>query len=261
MAKAREKLLSPVRPNIGVQEAYRAALDDLIRRMNASLEYWLRASYRANEPEIAQDASPARELNARMTQLAAKWQKTFNDAAPDIAKTFAGASMSHADRAMQAAVRKAGMSVKFKMTATANDALQAVIAENVGLIRSIASEHLTDVQGILMRAVSGGHDLGVMSKELQDRYGVTKRRASLISRDQNAKANAVITRVRQQDLGVTEALWVHSAAGRHPRPSHVAADGKKYDIAKGMYIDGEWIRPGELINCRCISRSIFKALG
>jgi uncharacterized protein with gpF-like domain len=108
--------------------------------------------------------------------------------------------------------------------------------------------------------VQAGRDLGYLSKELQDRYGITKRRAALIARDQNNKATAVITRVRQQELGVTECVWLHSHGGKHPRPSHVAADNKKYDVSKGMFLDGKWTWPGVEVNCRCVARAVIPGL-
>jgi SPP1 gp7 family putative phage head morphogenesis protein len=257
----RNQTLDPVRPNVGIEAAYRKALDEAIREMHESILYWLRAGYRANEPEVlAMDKSPARELDERMQRLTRRWQRNFDRPAPKLAKYFATAATQRADAGMQAALRKAGFTVKFKMTAAANDAFQAVVAENVGLIKSIAQEHLQDVQGILMRSVASGRDLGTMTKELEARYAVTRRRATLIARDQNNKASAVITRVRQKEVGVTEAVWLHSHGGKHPRPSHVAADGKKYDIDKGMWIDGEWILPGQKINCRCLSKAVVPGL-
>nr|WP_277347156.1 phage minor head protein [Collimonas pratensis] len=134
------------------------------------------------------------------------------------------------------------------------------MSEQVGLIKSIASQHLTEVQGLVMRSVADGRDLGTLAKGLEDRYGITKRRAALIARDQNNKATATITRVRQDSLGITEAVWMHSHAGKHPRPSHVAANGKRYTIKEGMYLDGVWTWPGREIGCRCISKSVIPGL-
>jgi uncharacterized protein with gpF-like domain len=88
-------------------------------------------------------------------------------------------------------------------------------------------------------------------------YPVTANRAVLIARDQTNKATAVITRTRQIELGLKEALWVHSGGGKTPRPSHMRANGERYKIAEGCVIDGVPIQPGELINCRCVSRPIL----
>lgn len=228
--------------------------------MHGSLLYWLRAQYRATPPEMAQDASPARVLQAAMRRLARRWQRRFDDAASELAAWFATTATERSDAAMRTILKKAGMTVQFRMTAPVNDVLQATTAENVALIKSIASQHLTQVEGIVMRSVSAGRDLGTMAKDLEQSFGVTKRRAAFISKDQNNKATANITRVRQTELGITEARWVHSAGGVHPRASHMKAgrEGLVYEIAKGALIDGEYILPGQLPNCRCVSRSIIK---
>lgn len=229
--------------------------------MHRSLVRWLTAAYRANEPElVAMDRSPAVELQNAIRKLARRWQKRFDDLAETLAKQFAGEALRYSDASFKAALKKAGFTVQFKMSGAANDAYRAVIGENVGLIRSIASEHLSEVEGLVMRSVQNGRDLGFLAKALEARYGVTRRRAALIARDQNNKATAVITRVRQLEAGITEAIWMHSHAGKHPRPSHVAADGKRYDVKKGMLIEGEWILPGEKINCRCVARAVVPGL-
>ncbi|MEX3555269.1 MAG: phage minor head protein, partial [Burkholderia gladioli] len=181
----------------------------------------------------------------------------FDKSSEKRAERFADEAMGAADSALKENLRKKGFSVRFSMSREANDVYRATIAENVGLIRSIASEHLDKVQGLVMRSVTQGRKLDELTVELAKRYAITKKRVAFIARDQNNKATAVITRVRQRELGITQARWMHSAGGKEPRPSHVAANGKLYDIDKGMYLDGEWIRPGELPNCRCVSQSVI----
>lgn len=250
-------VLRPVHANRGVEAAYRRRLEKLVEQMQRSIAYWVRAAYRQNEPEVAQDESPAMALRKRMNRLARIWQRRFNEASQPVAQEFAEKAMTAADISLRDALRQKGFSVEFQMSRAANDVFQATIGENVGLIKSIASEHLQDVQGLVMRSVQQGRKLDDLTQDLQKRYQVTRRRAEFIARDQNNKATATITRVRQQSLGITQAKWMHSAGGKHPRQSHVEANGKVYDVDKGMYIDGAWIRPGELPNCRCVAQSVI----
>ncbi|WP_233868693.1 phage head morphogenesis protein [Paraburkholderia adhaesiva] len=265
---AKPVTLAAVRPNVGIEAAYRRRLERLIDLMHASLVYWLRACYRANEPELAgdgmgamaRDASPARLLRRTMAKLARRWQRRFDEIAPTLAQRFADSALGHTDGAFAASLKREGFAVDFHLTREANDALQATIGENVGLIRSVAQTHLADVQGIVMRSVQTGQDVGGLTKELQERYALTRRRAAFIARDQNSKATAMVVRVRQAGLGITEAIWLHSHGGRHPRPSHVAADGQRYTISEGMYLDGVWTWPGREPNCRCVSRSVIPGL-
>jgi uncharacterized protein with gpF-like domain len=105
-----------------------------------------------------------------------------------------------------------------------------------------------------MQSINTGRDLGTLTKHLEKTYGITKRRAALISRDQNNKASANMSRVRHLELGIERAKWRHSHAGVTPRPSHLANNGKTYDIARGWYDPAvkEFIQPGQLVGCRCV---------
>lgn len=250
--------LKPVRGNAGIEAKYRKKLDALINEMNDSVLYWISAAYKANTPEaVALDESPAMAMRSAMNKVARRWQAKFDKGADKLAAWFADSTRDYSDTALTNILKEAGFSVQFKNTAAVNDAYQAIIGENVNLIKSIASRNLTQVETMVMQSVQQGRDLGTLSKNLQAEFGVTKRRAALIARDQNNKATATITKTRQQQLGITQAKWRHSGGGKEPRHSHVAADGKTYDIDKGMYLDGKWTWPGVEINCRCTAQPVI----
>lgn len=215
--------------------------------------YWLRVNYKSAglAQDMALDDSPAMMMRKAMRKLAKQWQSRFDDIADQLGRGFADRALSNTDVSLSDAMEQAGATVQFTMTSEMNDVYQAVIGEQVGLIKSIASEHLTQVEGLVMRSVQRGRDLGELTKDLKERYGITQRRAALIARDQNNKATSVMQATRQQALGITKGIWRHSGAGRNPRHSHVEANGKEFDLDKGMLIDGEWIMPGEKINCKC----------
>lgn len=260
--KPNSKVLRPVHPNAGIEAAYRKRIEKLIDDMNASVQHWLKAAYRANEPLMAQDRNPAQELRAAIRKLAEQWQSNFDAASPKLGAYFSQSVLLRSDAALRKILRDGGFSVKFKMTRTMKDVMDATINEQVSLIKSIPQQYLTQVEGMVMRSVQSGRDLGTLAKGLQEQFGVTKRRAAFIARDQNNKATASMTRVRQVALGITEAIWMHSGGGKHPRPTHLKAgrDGVKYDVTKG-WLDpaiGKHIFPGELPNCRCVSRAVIK---
>ena len=267
----KEKIIPPVRPNVGIEIAYRKRLDRLIAEMHNSCVYWLTAAYKANTPEMAQDASPAMALRGVMKALSRRWTKRINDAAPELADYFSKAATERSDAALKSILKNAGFSIEWKMTAQANDVLQATIGEQVSLIKSVASNYLSDVEGAVMRSVAAGRDIKGLIDEIGPKISLTRklgesdaslidrtqRRAALIARSQNNLATANMTKARQDSLGMTEAVWMHSHGGRHPRPSHVAADGKRYNIKDGMVLDGKVCWPGTEINCRCLSRGVI----
>lgn len=246
-----------VHANRGVEARYRKQLAALTAEMHASVLYWLRAAYRKEPPRLAMDATPAQKVAATLRDLADRWIARFEESAPKIAEAFAAGIFRTSDRAFLAALKDAGWAVQFKMTPAVRDAFQASLAENVGLIRSIPQQYLTQVEGAVMRSYSAGRDLESLVAELTALYPAAAHRAELIARDQSSKANAVVNRARQMELGITRAKWMHSHAGKNPRPDHVAANGKEYDVAQGCLISGEYIQPGGEINCRCTSRAVL----
>lgn len=241
--------LPVVRGNAGIQAWYRRKLEQAVTEMHQSFAYWLAAEYKATG--LARDDSPAARMRAETSRLGRRWQKVFDKLADSMSKRLADRVLAHSDSALRNGLQGQGLTVKFTMTPAMNDAYRAVIGEQVGLIKSIASQHLTEVEGLVMRSVARGRDLGSLTTELKKRYGITQRRAAFIARDQNNKATSVLQAARQKDIGITEGTWRHSHGGRVPRPSHVKADGSTFELAKGMYLDGAWIMPGELPNCRC----------
>ncbi len=249
--------LRAVRPSAAVRAGYEKRLDREIAMMQRSLVYWLKARYRRELPRMALDASPARELRDAIRKLSRRWQVKFDELAPKLAEHFARASMFRVDGELERMLRDHGFTVRFRMSRGMRNAYQATIEENVTLIKSIAAQHLKNVEGAVMRSVSTGRDLGTLSKELEETYGVTRRRAASIARSQNNMATATLTRTRQIEMGVTKAKWLHSAGGQKPRPEHVAFSGKTYDIAKGAYLEGKRTWPGKEINCRCVSVPII----
>ncbi len=245
------KTVRAVHANRGLELSYRRRMQKLIADMHASVDYWLKAAYRREPPRmaalVAEDASPSQKIKKTLDGLAARIA-TFDEMAPKIAEAYLSDAFKQTDNAFRRALKDAGWTVEFKMTPAVRDAFEASLTENIGLIKSIPEKYLQQVEGVVMRSYSTGRDLETMVKELKLLYPKASERAELIARDQSNKANAVVNRARQLELGITEAVWMHSHAGKVPRPDHVAANGKRYNIAEGCKISGEYIQPGEEIN-------------
>ena len=211
---------------------------------------------------LAMDAGPTDRLDAQLKAWAKKWQIHFDKVSVTLARKFAKKNFSVTEVAMQAALKKAGFTVQFKPTRASLEAYKAVAAENVNLIKSIPAKYLTGVQSAVWASVNRGADMAQLSAKLRDEYGSTVERAALIARDQNNKAKATIEGTRRLQLGITEAIWQHSAGGREPRPTHVAMNGKVFKLKEGLYDSDEqaYVLPGVLINCRCTSRAVIPGL-
>lgn len=147
--------------------------------------------------------------------------------------------------------------------------IQSWSKENSRLITSIQANLLDDVAGVTQRGMSAGKSINDISKEIKDKYGVTKSRARLIARTEVGKLNGNLTKNRNQELGIKTYTWVTANDGERVRPSHrelhnllcswsddtiCSRDNGKTWIKRksiGAFIGA----PGQDINCRCTSRS------
>lgn len=273
MRRPKPKVLNPVHPNAGIRAKYRRRILALVDEMTHSYQFWIEQAYARTPPAIAQDAGysaktkakiklSSKELEQALKKLAKRWQDRFAEAAPKLAGWFATAVDKRSHLALMHILRKGGWTVNLKITPALRDVIHASVIENVSLIRSIPEQFHTQIEGMVMRSVIAGRDLAPLTQDLQRHFKVTRRRAELIARDQNNKATAAITRARYLDIGVEEAIWLHSHGGNKPRPTHLANTGKRFNVAEGWYDPDPRVRrhihPGELINCRCVCKPVVK---
>lgn len=283
-AKSRARVAAKrgaVHPTTLLAAEYRSRLTRLIEEMARSVRWWVSAEWRKNPPAMtrlvkAEDgdyrelagalmaldaqSSPA-QLQATINVLRRRWGQRFEQMAAELAEHFAADAAARTDARLMGILRRGGMTVKFKLTPAVRQVLQGIVHENVSLIKSIPAQYLTQVEGSVMQSVTAGRDLHSLVEELQHHHGVTRRRADTIARDQNNKATGAIATARMLDVGIAEAIWCHSRGGMEPRPTHLRNDQQKYDVAKGWFDPDpkvrRFIRPGELVNCRCFSKPVL----
>jgi SPP1 gp7 family putative phage head morphogenesis protein len=254
----KEVTIDPIRPSAALRVSYERKLHEALDRMASNVTHWMLSTYRRNPPLIARDA-PGERIGSRMSRLTRQWLKRFDGLAEEMAEYFAQAASDRTDDALRGMLAKAGFSVRFEMSEAQREVVDAIVAENVALIKSIPQQYLTAVQGSVMRSVQAGRDLATLTEELQHAQHVARNRATAIALDQNNKATAYLERARQLELGIEEAIWLHSAGGKQPRPSHVAFSGKRYSVRDGVVLDPKegTVWPGTAIKCRCVSKAII----
>lgn len=120
------------------------------------------------------------------------------------------------------------------------------VSENTRLIKSIPTDELSDMEGIIQRGVMNGSSADTIKKQIQERYGVTERRAKLIAVDQIGKANSALTKQRQADAGIDGYIW-RGVLDNRERQIHVDREGKRFKWSSPPS-DGH---PGQPIHCRC----------
>lgn len=214
---------------------------------------------------MAMDASPAVELMKVTKRLMRNWVRVFEEEAARIAKWFGQQEARYNRNAVEQNIKGNPnldfLTVNFKHKSPAEKQMtDVIIASNVALIKTIPERYFGEVEWLVQESVRRGRDLKALSDELEGRYNLTRRRAAMIARDQNDKATEALHRARMLEMGITKAVWMHTSAGKTYRKSHIAMNGKEFDLREGLY-DPEVKRkifPGELINCKCTCRPVIE---
>lgn len=131
------------------------------------------------------------------------------------------------------------------------------ISSNVDLIKTQPKESLGKMKELVYKDYMSGISTTNIVKELQAQYGMDKRHARLIARDQTAKLNSEITQSQQRDAGVSKYEW-SGTLDRRERSSHRALEGKVFSWDNPPETDGgRRCHPGEDYQCRCCALPVF----
>lgn len=264
-----KRTLRATKPNPGIRAAYRKQMEDLIEQMGTEveakvLELYEDMQWRVEEPGLATDGkwrSPSERFRDLLTPIAERWTARFRRLSEVICVSFVNAIRGRVEKGRVQSLREAGISVKINRSRFANERYQALLQENIDLIRTIPSEYFGRVNAQVQRSVSNGYDKKALTEELYNDYDISYKRARVIARDQTQKATQSLAMVTDMDLGITEGVWIHVPGRYTSRPTHVAFDGTTFQLNKGLFDDAKgvnaYVKPGELILCRCTYRPLL----
>lgn len=188
----------------------------------------------------------------------------FQRIAGTIARAFVDDSLKFSDGVFSHdGARSVGINIY--NTPKLREVISLATEQNAQLIRSIASQHLNAIAGIVYENVMAGNRPSAIESAIRA-YGVTKSRASLIARDQTSKVLSSISKARQQDAGFKFFKWDTSHDER-VRPSHREAQDRVTKYGVGVYrwdelptVDGVKASPGlGSVNCRCVALPVLES--
>lgn len=143
--------------------------------------------------------------------------------------------------------------------------MQAVVSENLALIKSIPEHILKDMQITLSQSIISGNQKELI-KNLKRIKGVSKDRAVFIARDQIHKAVESFKQVQNVALGIEYYEWltadderVSSGIGGHAQNNHrIFKYGSNEAIISHSNKRGYYYgKPGDRPNCRCIAVGVI----
>lgn len=264
--KARPVALGPIMgPKTRTRAMYQRLLRNLSERMRKEIER-----------RLAKTAP--QDISVALQELRVRWEPVFEKRSHAIGGWFTSESDKDARIDVQKMLEPYGLGTVSPHFEKAHlETVQGVLKENVEMIRSIQKKYFDDIKKALDDSGSGGFlDLEAIHKALmplvKERGKAMNRRIAGIARDQCSKASGLLTRTRSMATGITEGIWIHSNAGREPRPGHLEAGKKqaRFNLATGLLVDNASATakrpdvrhafPGHEICCRCTYRPYLEGI-
>lgn len=151
--------------------------------------------------------------------------------------------------------------------------LELFANQNSQLIKNMTDNEMERVSGIVQRGLQEGSSYESIADNIEKSFGITRRHAKLIARDQTSKLNGSLTKLRQQELGITQYRWQTSDDER-VRQTHKVLEGKicRWDDPtvflnedtgkweKRSSIGGTNVHTSQDVNCRCVPIPIIEGL-
>jgi SPP1 gp7 family putative phage head morphogenesis protein len=261
--KRKRVVLRPISASVAFQEALRITTNRMLREAVARVAADVLPAAISAKAQLMRD-----DLN--WFERAMRFFREFLDGAAEGAKSeyrraFETEEERHSRRFNEQMRSAIGIDLGAIIVGEGiGNTVEAAVQRNVSLIRGLTSDVAKRIETKLLDALTKGLANREIEKVLSAEFGIARRRAKLIARDQAASFNGDLNRIRQQAMGVTEYVWSTSLdervrgnpEGKYPnaRPSHWDREGKTFKWSSPPE-DGH---PGQPINCRCTARAIIE---
>lgn len=193
-----------------------------------------------------------------LNALYEEWSDRFEELAREKVRELLTDILKVSKSSVQSSIRNFADGVTISVseqTPQMREVFRAAVNENVALIKSIPQQYLERLQGDVMRTITTENSsLSELTASIQKYGGMTYRRASNIALDQTRKAYQSFNQQMLGQAGIKKGIWIHTGGTMHPRQKHRDFNGKEFDLSKGAPIGddgGNYVFPGQCVNCRC----------
>lgn len=252
---------NPLIPSAAIRIWYAQQLNSVVKPMMADYKAELNKAMETRPVKqfFAQDAAATDLLSRVMAMLQSKWENIFAGFAKSLADDFVKKSDEHATSATKFSLSAAGI---VEPRATYNEAVANVLGAAqkfnhtliTGIQQDVHEKIYTSVMLSLTSPDPQSQGASGIEAALRKTGEFSEDRIKLITRDQTSKLFSSLSDERMKENGCEEFEWLHSSAGKTPRPDHVHKNGKIFKLNDPRLWEGpkaDQGPPGWAINCRC----------
>lgn len=209
-----------------VELTYSKELSRLVQQMIKEAAVLLNI-YKKKDYQLSMDDNSwlVTDIQKKLDKLGKIWQDRFNEYAESHTGKMLDKILKLSNLQIKNLLKQYYADEKFELLGKVipnqlRQVVNALIAENVSLIKSIPAQYLERIQGAISRAISGSAPFGQLRRQIVKYGQMSERRAKLIAGDQVRKAFTSINVQKFNQLGIQKVQWVHTGAGKTYRDYH-----------------------------------------
>lgn len=203
---------------------------EILSMVNAMIKDYrgLLTLYKEKQGQVAMDDNSwiSTDVERRLRRLGNKWYDLFEEFAETKAPEMVNKVLKNTDMQLKTILKDWLATTRWELVAGTiptpmRQVMKAHVAENVSLIKSVATQYHERIAGAVYRAITGEGSFGQLRREYIKYSGMSTRRAKLIASDQTRKAFTTLAARRMAQVGIQKFKWIHGHA-KEPRPLHAA---------------------------------------
>ncbi|WVR18060.1 head morphogenesis [Burkholderia phage Bm1] len=225
-------------------------------------------------------------ISDQFDRMSKAWSKKAEEFGRDTATQMALKVDKHSFTTVTSSLKALGIEAPANIGENVfSQQIASYVEYNVSLLKRNSDEFKSKVQNAVWQSLTspdpdqqGGQGIFNAISDEKERLASS---AELIAQDQTSKMTSVLNNARMEANGIDEFEWMHSSAGKTPRPCHVAWNGrifstkggpnelyevledgslKQYEAGQDGAREGDIGKPGFAIRCRCRAKPVFRAL-
>lgn len=241
--------LPPISARLGTERAYQTVLQKMVRGIAAEVRTSVLPAVKF-EPKITTDVD-----ENIFTRLKGVTAALVAESSALVNRILQLEAERHTETFMRTVQSVIGIDISAVITQEdLAEYMRTAAARNTSLITSLGADMVKRVEQAVLDNAIAGSSSAALRKKMTDEFGIADRRAKLIARDQTAKINSDLNRIRQEQAGIEAYDWMTSQDER-VRPLHREIDGRRYEWGKPTGAE-QGLPPGQPIQCRCVARGV-----
>lgn len=148
-----------------------------------------------------------------------------------------------------------------KLTAATKKIIAEQWGENLNLyIKNWTAENILKLREQVQESAFSGQRAKTLAKVIQDNYGVSRRKAEFLARQETSLLVSKFRETRYKDIGANKYIW-RGVMDEREREDHKELQGQIFTWDSPPVVDqrtGRRAHPGEDFGCRCVAVAVIE---